>query len=79
MSSETEQKIPEKITPQLAQAVERALYHYPDVTPMMVFMILRKEFREAPPLPTEDEKKQATEIVEDLLRCYHAAFREALK
>ena len=56
---------------EIMQAVERVLYHHDDVTPTMVAMILGKEFIEAPPLPTEDEKNQATEIVvEELLRCH---------
>lgn len=69
---------PTEVTPELVQAVERTLYHSHDVTPIMVTMILGKEFVEAPPLPTEEEKKQATEIVEQLLSCHKTAWREAV-
>ncbi len=59
-------------------AVERALYHHHDVSPVMVTMILGKKFAEAPPLPTEDEKEQTTEIVEELLQRYKSVMREAV-
>jgi len=62
----------------LLQAIERTLYHYPDVTPAMVTMILNKDFAVAPPLPTEDEKARATELVKQLIQRYKTAFREAV-
>lgn len=66
------------ITPELIRAVERTLYHHQDVTPVMVKMIIGKEFVQAPPLPSEEEKKQAADIVNNLLKLYKRTFEQVV-
>jgi len=79
MSDQINQDHPAEIDPELRQqAVERTLYHYPGVTPTMVTMVLGKRFTEAPPLPTENEKEQATEIVKKFLKNFETSMQEAV-
>lgn len=75
MSNQTNQERLAEVAPGLMQAVERTLYHYPGVTPTMAAMFLLREFPEAPPLPTEEEKKQAIKIVKKILQSFKTSMR----
>ena len=67
----------EEMTPKLKEAIIKTLYHHPKVTPMIMHLIMREEFKTPPPLPTDEERAQAEAIVEKIVANYYKAFREA--
>ncbi len=67
----------ENMTPELKDAIIRALYHHPKTTPIIVRILTGRAFDTPPPLPTDEEKKQTETIVEELVAYYFKAFRNA--
>ena len=67
----------EEMTPELREAIIKTLYHHPKVTPMIMHLIMRTEFKTPPPPPTNEERARAETVVEEIVAHYYKAFREA--
>ena len=66
------------LTPEYVDAVWCSLYHHPRGGPVVIEMLTGQTFQTPPPVPTEEQKRMASDVVEDMLGVHYKLLDEAM-
>ncbi len=67
------------LTPEMEEAIISTIYHHPMGGRTILELLAGRAFKTPPPVPTDEQRQMAHDIVEELLRLHYRSLNEAMK